>query len=251
MGNLFLGFPVARAKIADMISTSAPPISHHAQHENGGTDEIDATGLTGAGGGGGLAFDTSQFTTMFESLSGWNQLTTGSATFTLGGDGITIDTGTTINSVAQLDKQSYVSTTLAAWSKDRQFEAHAYIVSGTNATGRFYITTGSKDTARHIGFDILDGVLRGSLGNGTAQQVVNLQTLGAGAFSVTRSLKCVYTAGVKAEYYVDGVLLGTISTGLPTGTTSSQQLFLLYLKNAGTATDKYMIVSNLVLGIKP
>jgi len=45
MGNLFLGFPVARSKIADMIRGSASPIEHHARHESGGDDEIDISGL--------------------------------------------------------------------------------------------------------------------------------------------------------------------------------------------------------------
>jgi len=51
MSNFFLGFPVSRAKIAEMIEGYAPPISHHGRHEDGGDDEIDCTGLTGAGGG--------------------------------------------------------------------------------------------------------------------------------------------------------------------------------------------------------
>ncbi|GAH23253.1 unnamed protein product, partial [marine sediment metagenome] len=40
MGNLFIGFPVPRAKIAEMIEGSAPPIIHHDRHEAAGDDEI-------------------------------------------------------------------------------------------------------------------------------------------------------------------------------------------------------------------
>jgi len=50
MGNQFIGFPVPRARIADMIAGSAPPKIHHTGHETGGDDEIDCTGLAGAGG---------------------------------------------------------------------------------------------------------------------------------------------------------------------------------------------------------
>lgn len=46
MPNLFSGFPVSRAKIAEQISGSAPPINHVTNHENGGTDEISLAGLT-------------------------------------------------------------------------------------------------------------------------------------------------------------------------------------------------------------
>ncbi|GAH76346.1 unnamed protein product, partial [marine sediment metagenome] len=40
MGNLFIGFPVPRAKIAEMIETAAPPIIHADRHEATGDDEI-------------------------------------------------------------------------------------------------------------------------------------------------------------------------------------------------------------------
>lgn len=40
MGNLFIGFPVPRAKIATMIEEAAPPLEHVANHEPDGTDPI-------------------------------------------------------------------------------------------------------------------------------------------------------------------------------------------------------------------
>ena len=40
MANLFIGFPVPRAKIAEMIEGSAPPLEHIANHLPGGTDEL-------------------------------------------------------------------------------------------------------------------------------------------------------------------------------------------------------------------
>ena len=43
MANLFIGFPVPRAKIADMIEGAAPPLDHATQHEYGGDDAIDPT----------------------------------------------------------------------------------------------------------------------------------------------------------------------------------------------------------------
>ncbi|GAH85805.1 unnamed protein product, partial [marine sediment metagenome] len=46
MANLFIGFPVPRARIADMIEGSAPPTLHAPQHESGGTDEVEFLKLT-------------------------------------------------------------------------------------------------------------------------------------------------------------------------------------------------------------
>ena len=40
MGNLFIGFPVPRAKIATMIEEAAPPLEHYANHEPDGSDPL-------------------------------------------------------------------------------------------------------------------------------------------------------------------------------------------------------------------
>lgn len=40
MGNLFIGFPVPRAKIATMIETAAPPLEHYDNHLPDGSDPI-------------------------------------------------------------------------------------------------------------------------------------------------------------------------------------------------------------------
>lgn len=40
MANLFIGFPVPRAKIADMIAGAAPPLEHYENHEPDGSDPI-------------------------------------------------------------------------------------------------------------------------------------------------------------------------------------------------------------------
>ena len=40
MGNLFIGFPVPRAKIADMIIGSAPPLEHIPNHRPNGSDPL-------------------------------------------------------------------------------------------------------------------------------------------------------------------------------------------------------------------
>jgi len=40
MANLFIGFPVPRAKIADMIEGSAPPLEHVSNHLPSGSDPI-------------------------------------------------------------------------------------------------------------------------------------------------------------------------------------------------------------------
>jgi len=57
-----------------MIATSAPPTLHHTNHEKNGIDEIDCTGLTGAGGGGGISLPTNEYRTYFDTLDAFSKI---------------------------------------------------------------------------------------------------------------------------------------------------------------------------------
>lgn len=238
MGNLFLGFPVARAKIADMISTSAPPLAHHAQHENGGSDEIDATGLTGAGGGGIGIADFFIYGSTGEAITGWNQTNIGSGSSSAGYPGLSLQTGTTASSQALITKGPGYAAPMLTFSKDRIFVTNIRFVSPTSVTGTFDICSGGITTQKHIGFKVVDGVLKGSVGNGTTETTVDLQTLGTGTYTVQRDLKAVFTTGVKCEFYVDGVLLGEITTNLPSGVASIPTLVSFNAENPGVTQNK-------------
>ncbi len=243
MGNLFLGFPVARAKIADMISASAPPSLHKTQHQLGGTDELNVTGLTGAGGGG-LALDSLYtFGSVFESLSGYTTTPTGSGATTVDASGVVMSTGATGSSLARCDKSTTHVTPYNNFSRNRTLIANVRFDSLVSVTATFEIFTGGRSTTRKIGFRVAAGILKGAVANGTSESTVDLQTLGAGAYSVQRSLKAVFTAGSKCEFYVDGVLLGEITTNLPSGIGSSMNIFMARAENPAVAEDKYLTIS--------
>lgn len=243
MGNLFLGFPVARAKIADMIATAAPPLAHHTQHENGGSDEIDATGLTGAGGGG-IALDALfNFGSTFDSIDGYTTTPTGSGATTVGASGVVMSTGATGSSLARCDKSTTYVNPYNNFSRNKVFIVNARFDCLVSVTGTFEIFTGGRSTTRKIGFRVSDGVLKGAVANGSAESTVDLQTLGAGAYSVTRSLKAVFTTASKCEFYIDGVLLGEITTNLPSGIGSSMNIFMARTENPAVAEDKYLTIS--------
>jgi hypothetical protein len=224
---MFLGFPVPRARIADMISTDAPPTLHNENHESGGKDEMDCTGLVGAGGIA-FPFDDIYFTSFFEGSDGYEPSFVGTGYNGASGWGLYLCTGGTVNSQAKCYKTAYQINPALTWDKKRQIDIHTYCESMADKTAKIWIITGNKDTARHIGFYIYDGILYGSVGNGASHTTVELETLGAAAWSFTKSCRAKWTPGSKAEFYVDGVKLGEITSGLPSGATNAEQI--LYMK---------------------
>ena len=249
MGNLFLGFPVARAKIAEMISTSAPPTLHKTQHELGGSDELNVTGLTGAGGGGLALSGLMAYGSTFESLSGYTTTPTGSGTTTVDASGVILYTGSTAGSLARIQKTTTYVNQNYNFSRDRILVANVRFDCLTSVTATYEIFSGGRSTTRKIGFRVAAGILYGAVANGTTETTVSLQTLGTGAYSLNRALKAVFTTGVKCEFYVDGVLLGTITTNLPSSIGSSMDLFTARAENPGVAEDKYLTISSYFVGI--
>lgn len=238
MGNQFLGFPVPRAKIAQMITGTAAPSAHHTQHENGGSDEIDATGLNGVGGGGVSIFDFFTYSSTGEHIQGFNLDLAGTGYANSDYPGIYTGSGATAGSRGKITKGPGWPSPMLTFSKDRILVANATFLSNTSATGTFYLTSGDTGTQKHIGFKIVDGVLKGSVGNGSAETTVDLETLSATNYNKTRDLRAVFTTGVKCEFYSDGVLLGTITTNLPSGVDTTPTLFALSAENPGVAQNK-------------
>lgn len=244
MANLFIGFPVARAKIADMISTSAPPSLHKTQHQDGGTDEIDVSGLTGLPSGGLAIGGADYYGSTFEELTGYDISPSGSGDTSVSLSGATLWTGATMNSVAELSKSQSDLFPGLTFSKDRSLIADIKITNATSAVGTHNILSGGAGGFRHIGFKVVAGILYGTVGNGSLETTVALETLGTGAYTIVRSLRAIFAAGVKCEFYVDGSLLGTITTGLPSGYASSSKLFYANATNPGVAEIKTLLIGH-------
>ena len=225
MPNSFLGFPVPRAKIADMIAAAAPPALHHAQHENGGSDEIDATGLTGAGGGGISLSSFFPISEPFSSIDGYSQTIQNGGSITLTSTSLNLRTSSTASGRASLYKDSGASKAWTSWDKDKVFSVDFSFIYTATVCDYIYIQHGKNGTNKHIGFKIIDSVLYGTVGNGSAETTVTLETFTTPSTQIVRILTAVFTAGVKCEFYVDGVLLGTITTNLPSGVDTSLRLF--------------------------
>jgi len=236
MANFFLGFPVARAKIADMIAGAAPPTKHHTQHESGGTDEMDVTALVGAGGGVDVsAEDVIFYNTYLESLDGINQATGGAGAINEQKTYVQLDTTNTIDSYAEMFKQCDYLYSVASWAKARTIRADLGLVSLTTWGGTGYFFTGYFTGNIGFGFEITGGKLYAISIDGANKTSDELLTLAGGGNNQRYELKAVLDPGVNVKYYIDGALEATITTHLPTGTTYAHRLWELKVANAGIA----------------
>lgn len=246
MAHLFIGFPVARAKIADMISGSAPPSTHHTQHEHGGADEIDATGLEGAAGLT-LPWDDLFCQLLFESIDGFYTYATGSGAISVDSYAIKLITGATADSLAISSKKMIRSTPPWNWSKNSTLISTVAWKFFTSSTGVFWLRAGDEGYYKGYGFKALDGKVYGSVGNDSSETVIDLSDdFIANAF-IYKRLKAIHTAGSKVEFYIDGILKGEISTGLPSGAPGVAPLFSARIENPAVAQDKLLQVSQFII----
>ena len=244
MANLFLGFPVPRAKIADMITGTAPPSLHKTQHQDGGTDEIDCTGLAGAGGMANLYDGPGVFISeWFTSITGWGTSIDTNAWATLDRFGLYVGTPATANLSAWIYKLIDIQQTDFSWAKKVSFKLDVKLYRAAASSGVQHIVSGEPGTARHVGFKVDNGVLYGTVGNGTAETLTAaIETLGTGAYTQTRTLECSYRV-TSCEFWVDGVLKGTITTGLPTGTSDAGTLIQFVVDNVTFAVMQWIKTS--------
>ena len=243
MPNSFLGFPVPRARIADMIASAAPPSLHHTQHENGGSDEIDATGLTGTGGAG---FDILKYfdvSDTFNALNSSDQSVSGSGSVTLNEGSVTMDTGVTANSIASTTK--FVPFDSIGYNFGVTIAATfpVTIISSTSVTGNFTVITGRTGTLPHCGFKVVAGILYGTVGNNSTETTVALLTIAATSYTAKYTLSFVFTPATDCKFYVDGVLKGTISTNLPTSAHEITYYMQSEVSNPAVAQSKSLLLA--------
>jgi len=227
MGNLFIGFPVPRAKIADMIATAAPPTLHHADHEDGGKDEIDVTGLEG-GGGLTLPWDDIYFNEILQSKNCLYSSVGTSGVISEAGDGVTIDTGTDVNSHAAVYKYlAFVSPALT-WPKARTLIINVDFSGSDGGNDGFLLVCGRRANYKHIGFKVVSQVMYGTCYNGS-ESTVQLTGGAKPAFSYGEySLKFVYDGAASVKFYLNGVERGEITTNIPSASSYANRPFDIY-----------------------
>jgi len=233
MGNLFLGFPVARSKIADMIRGSAPPTDHHEQHEKDGSDEIDATGLEGAGGLT-LPWDDFIFQGAFESLDGYRATDVGGGAITIDGEGLLLETGGAANDEYSLRKALNDAPVALTWEKNKQFTTAARFSAGGASNGYQFIGVGIYGSSNCLGFRVINGKFEAIARTAGANETHEIADWSAGGYDHQKRLKLLHNAGQGVEFWVDGVKEYTATVRVPTGTSDAQVLFHAICKNTDT-----------------
>jgi len=243
--------------------TGVSPNDHHgrdhaSRHADGATDEISAEDLATsladgkilqASGGtfvsankgmsvidffdyGGLYFHS-----LFESLDGWYQITSGSGSVGLTyGRYLDLDTGATSGSEAGVSKRpQYPICGPPTWGKDRRLRTYVHFQNvQTGASDVAWMISGETGTSEHIGFKVIGGTLYGTVADGTAESTLSIQTVANGDDLL---LEVVFTSGTEAEFFVDGVSQGTLSSNLPTGTGYALNIVKFYVYNGSTAAN--------------
>lgn len=252
MANMFLGFPVPRARIAEMIEGAAPPLQHKENHEPAGSDplilpgDISAGQILGWNGtkfigtsapAGGLAnrYDDPNFffNTRFPSIDGFKIWHSGDGELDFTEEFLKINSTNTPNSSSGIYKRVDFSMPALTWDKVRKFKCNVKLKSYVNKYGEIWIGIGGQPDGNRIAFTVKDGVLKGFTSSSSVSSTVILETLGVSSYDEIRDLECVFTPGSKAEFYIDGSLIDEITTNLPSGTAGADCPINMFVQNLG------------------
>lgn len=185
------------------------------------------------------------YKTSFESFDNFIVNKTGTGTITYDGAAVILSTGTTSGSAVEIFKNYDYPINEMSWSKVRRIRSKVRI--GTNTSQEIHILSGDLYNYRHIGFQVVNNLLYGTVADGSTEATLLLETL---IGSAIRLLEAVLTPGVECRFYVDGVDKGAITTNLPTGTLNAYNVILLYILNS-EAADKTLALSEWVFLQEP
>ena len=261
MANLFLGFPVPRAKIATMIEEAAPPLNHISNHFPGGSDPIVASMSNGQilvwntaqgkfvaqdapSAGGDISFKDFHYYSTLPNLASLTNYNIGTATTEQLKYQVDLKTGTDASSRAELNKKVEYSNPDLVWTKKRKFATEINPYSYTSKYYQLYIGIGfwSSDG---LFFWIDDGVLKCFAIAGSTQTTETIETLWTEAGEVVYlRLYCYFQPGVSAQFYVNDVLKKTITTNLPSAATGNEDIMDIRLTNEAYAENKRLSISH-------
>jgi len=180
----------------------------------------------------------------FESIDGWDVYKSGSANVALSGDRVEIVTGFTAGSYAAMWQRFLYPPKPLTWSKPRGFRCKARIDVASDATSDLLIMSGDySDNFRGFGFRFTNDKIRGWTMNGGARGYVDLETGKTPPWTKTALFEAVFIPGTKVDFYIDGVLAGTRTLTLPSGTTDAEKLIGFFLLN-GAATQHSLAFSH-------
>jgi hypothetical protein len=182
-----------------------------------------------------------QWLTLFESIDGYDDGVSGSASVVVQSSGVQLYTGATSASEAQLQKSLGGTSSKWAWSKKRSVETSVGFSDTTSLKG--YIISGAASFAspgqRHIGWYFENGFIYPSIGDGTTETLGNATVFSGTFFPYV--LKWI-SDGTGVSFYINDVLVQKMITGLPAGTIASIYPIYVNIKNS-TAADRSIQVA--------
>lgn len=167
----------------------------------------------------------------------------GSVNQGVGFSGLTQDTGITATSFAKVTALIYAGLGASLFTGNPSFDT-IWTIGGTPTTGSAFCGVGDMAvtgtaitfTDNHFGFKLVFaagvGTLYATNGDGSAETATSIQTLGVNT-PVFLYAKQLDSTNIK--YYVNGALVATHTTHLPTGSPTS--FFLLAVSNNATANS--------------
>lgn len=168
------------------------------------------------------------------------QTGSGSATFPKAGE-VVVQAFTTAGTASVKNDSS--GGAMINWSKHPRFQGRAFYGNASldaNSRVRFGMgdLTGAL-TSKHIGFRFDGTNVLATVGDGIAESTAIVQTGNPSTGGPTYNYSCEIVAGV-AKFYVDGALLASISTNVPSGNDSSAVYFSCYADNNGGVGTSFL-----------
>jgi hypothetical protein len=157
---------------------------------------------------------------MYDTLDGYEQTTSGSASLSLTSFQLQMNTGSTSGSVVQIERQPTTRLATPSWDKNRVSRWGVNIEDSTSDRTDYYYDGDPPTGEQGIGFKVSGGDLLGVVHDGGSETTT---TLISGLATGPRVLMFVFDAGSNVEYFVDGVSQGTVSNGLPTGNSRAER----------------------------
>lgn len=195
-----------------------------------------------AGGGITLPFDDFYYRSFFDSLDGLEQITANGGTITLSDASVWLEITTAGGSRAYLGKTVNSNIDFITWNKDRAWKSALWLRSDTESTIEFDAGMGGLGASNAVSFRSEGGKLYARTRGGGGETEVEVADWGTSGFNVSLKLAIVYTAGVKAEYYIDDALVATITTNLPTDTGYESNYFHFnFVEYGGTDSGDLML----------
>lgn len=190
-----------------------------------------------------LPWDDLYINTYFESIDGYYKVPAGSGAANIAAGYLALSTGLTASSSYRLEKRLTIPIPLMTWSKRREMRTAAQFYAATSSEGTFWIVTGGYGTGFGFGFKMQDGKLYAHTGDGSDETNELIHDYGASGFFILKRLKCIFTPGSSVQFYVDDVLVATITTTLPTTTDSADFVLTFYIDNGTTILNRVLTVS--------